>query len=148
MKPVIISLFVSFAVLMTSCSKSVTTSSSKPERTEAPAPGPEHTPMPAPDDETPPPDFVPSEKAPQVIKRAMPIYPKAARLSGFQGKVWVKIWVDKTGKPRQVIVPKSSSTIFDQAAIDAAKQMLFSPAILKGAPTDVWVMIPFDFKLK
>ncbi len=148
MKYVIISLFVCLAVLVTSCSKSVTTTSSKPERFEPPASTPQNMQVSSLDAETPPPDFVEFEKAPQIIKGVAPRYPESAREAGLEGKVWVKIWVDKTGKPRQSIVQKSSSTVFDQAAIEAAKQMVFSPAILKGAPTDVWVMIPFDFKLR
>jgi len=87
MKLVIISLFVSFAVLLTSCSKAVTTSSSKPESIAAPAPAPEHTRVSTPKNETPPPDFVEFEKAPKVIKKAKPRYPEIARKAGLEGRV-------------------------------------------------------------
>lgn len=96
----------------------------------------------------PPPDFVPYEKEPKVIKQAKPAYPEIARKAGLEGKVWVKIWVGKDGKPKKVVIQKSASEIFDQAAIDAAMQMVFTPAMMQNGPVDVWVSIPFDFKLK
>jgi len=148
MKHAILLLFVSFAFLMTSCSKAVTTSASKPERSSAPTPGPAPASLPVRGDTAPPADFAPFEKAPQIIKSVRAVYPEEARKAGLEGKVWVKIWVDKTGKPKQVVIQKSAAEIFDQAAIDAARQFVFTPAVLNGAPTDVWVLIPFDFKLK
>jgi len=148
MKRAIISLFVGLAVLVTSCSKSVTTSSSKPERIAAPTPGPEPTEVLARDDETPPVESVPFESAPTIIKRGHLRYPEIARKAGLEGTVWVKIWVGKTGKPRKVVIQKSASEIFDQAAIEAAMQYLFTPALINGKPVEVWVSIPFNFRLK
>jgi len=102
-----------------------------------------------PDDETPPPDYVPYEKAPQILKRAQPIYPEEARKANLEGTVWIKIWVDKAGKPRKVVIQKSASDIFDQAAVAAAEQFVFTPALMRnGEPVDVWVSIPFSFRLK
>jgi len=99
-------------------------------------------------DDGPPPDFVPYEKAPGIVKRTTPVYPEIARKAGLEGTVWVKIWVGKEGKPRKVVIQKSASEIFDQAAIDAAKQFVFTPAMMQNGPVDVWVSIPFHFRLK
>jgi protein TonB len=96
----------------------------------------------------PPPDFVPYEKGPQIVKRVNPAYPEIARKAGLEGTVYVKIWVGKDGKARKVVVTKSASDIFDQAAIDAAMQMVFTPAMMQNGPVDVWVAIPFHFRLK
>jgi protein TonB len=148
MKHAIISLFTCFAVLLTSCGKAVTTSSSQPGRSPASAPGPAPASLPVPGHTAPPADFAPFEKEPQIIKSVRAIYPEEARKAGLEGKVWVKIWIDKTGKPKQVVIQKSAAEIFDQAAIDAVMQFVFTPAVLNGAPIDVWVSIPFDFKLK
>ncbi len=148
MKHAILLLFVSFAVLMTSCSKAVTTSSIQPERIAAPTPSPAPASLPALGDTAAPSDFVPFERAPQVIKKAAPRYPETARKAGLQGRVWVKIWIDKTGGVRKVVIQQSTAEIFEEAAIAAAKQFVFTPAVLNGAPTDVWVSIPFDFKIK
>ncbi len=101
-----------------------------------------------PDGETPFPGFVPFEKAPRIIKSVVPQYPAIARAAGLEGTVWVKIWVDKSGKPRKAVIQKSAAEIFDQAAIEAATQMLFMPARTSLGPVDAWVSIPFHFRLK
>ncbi len=98
-------------------------------------------------EEAPPPDFVPFEKEPQVIKRIEPVYPELARKAGLEGMVWVKLWVDKEGKVKDVVVLKSASEIFNQPAIEAAKQWIFTPALMKTGPVSVWISLSFSFKL-
>lgn len=100
------------------------------------------------EDEGPPPDFVPFEKPPTVIKRVEPIYPELARKAGIEGKVFVKVWIDKHGKVKDVIVLKSTVELFNQAAIDAAKQWEFTPAMMKLGPVDVWSTLTFNFMLR
>ena len=95
----------------------------------------------------PPADFVPVEKEPQIIKQVKPEYPELAMRAALEGKVWVKIWVDKEGKPREVVVLKSDAEIFNEPAIAAAKQFLFTPAYMNNGPVSVWVSVPFNFKL-
>ncbi len=99
------------------------------------------------EEELPPPDFVPFEKEPQVIKRVEPIYPELARKAGLEGTVWVKLWVDKEGKVKDVVILKSASEIFNQPTIEAAKQWLFTPAMMKTGPVSVWISLSFNFKL-
>ena len=97
----------------------------------------------------PPPDFVQVEKQPQPIagNAPAPVYPAESRLNIIEGTVWIKIWVDKEGNARQAAVIKSDAEIFNQPGIDAAMKWKFTPAILNGKPVDVWVSIPFKFKL-
>jgi protein TonB len=99
------------------------------------------------DEDAPPADFVPVEKEPEIVKKVEPKYPELAMRAGLEGKVWVKIWVDKEGKPKQVVVLKSDAEIFNEPAIEAAKQFLFTPAYMNNGPVSVWVSIPFRFKL-
>jgi len=99
------------------------------------------------DDDTPPADFVAVEKEPVVIKKVEPKYPDLAMRAGLEGKVWIKIWVDKEGKPHQVVVMKSDAEIFNEPAVEAAKQFLFTPAYMNNGPVAVWVSVPFKFKL-
>jgi periplasmic protein TonB len=98
-------------------------------------------------DDEPPADFVPVEKEPVVVKKVEPKYPELAMRAGLEGKVWVKIWVDKEGKPKQVIVLKSDAEIFNEPSIEAAKQFVFTPAYMNNGPVAVWVSVPFKFKL-
>ncbi len=99
------------------------------------------------DDEGPPPDFVPFEKPPAVIKRVDPKYPDLARKAGIEGRVILKVWIDKRGKVKDVVVLKSSAEMLDAAAIAAAKQWEFTPAMMKLGPVDVWSTLTFNFRL-
>jgi protein TonB len=99
-------------------------------------------------DDAPPADFVPVEKEPVIIKRVEPKYPEMAIRAGLEGRVWVKIWVDKEGKVRQVVVQKSDAEIFNEPAVEAAKQFVFTPAYMNNGPVSVWVSVPFKFYLQ
>jgi protein TonB len=99
------------------------------------------------DEDAPPADFVPVEKEPVPIKKIEPKYPELAMRAGLEGKVWVKIWVDKEGRPKQVVILKSDAEIFNEPAVEAAKQWIFTPAYMNNGPVAVWVSIPFRFKL-
>jgi len=100
------------------------------------------------EDDVPPPSFVPFEKEPVIIKKIDPIYPELAKKAGMEGTVYANLWVDKQGKVREVKIVKAESEIFIQPVIDAAKQWLFSPAMMKNGPVAVWVAVPFRFSLK
>ncbi len=100
------------------------------------------------EDDVPPPSFVPFEKEPVIIKKVDPIYPELAKKAGMEGTVYANLWVDKQGKVREVKIVKAESEIFVQPVIDAAKQWLFSPAMMKNGPVAVWVAVPFRFSLK
>jgi protein TonB len=99
------------------------------------------------EDDGPPADFVAVEKEPQIVKKVEPKYPELAMRAGLEGKVWVKIWVDKEGKAKQVVVLKSDAEIFNEPAVEAAKQFVFTPAYMNNGPVSVWVSVPFKFKL-
>jgi len=93
-------------------------------------------------------EFVPVEKPPQVVKKITPKYPDMASRAGLEGTVWVKILVDKDGKPKKAVVVKSTTEIFNDAAVEAAMQFVFTPAYMNNGPVKVWVAIPFKFRLK
>jgi TonB family protein len=92
-------------------------------------------------------DFVPVENEPQIVKKVEPAYPEPAMRAGFEGNVIVKMRIDKEGKVNQVVVLKSDAAIFNEPAIEAAKQFIFTPAHVKNEPVAVWVSYPFHFRL-
>jgi len=98
-------------------------------------------------DDEPPPDFVPYEKEPTVVKKVEPKYPEIALRAGLEGNVFLKVWVTKEGKVREAVIIKSDAEIFNQAAKDAAMQWIFTPAVMQKGPVAVWVSIPFRFRL-
>jgi protein TonB len=95
-------------------------------------------------------EFVPFEEAPQPVTTVQPRYPELAQRANIEGSVWVKALVDKEGKVRDVIIVKNSGANagFEEAAIDAAKQGVWKPAISNGQPIAVWVTYKIDFKLR
>ncbi len=102
-----------------------------------------------PDDGKAPPDtFRPVQQPPQVVNSVTPDYPELARRAGIEGRVIVKMWIDKDGRPHQASVLKTDAEILNQSAIDAAMATRFSPAIMNNGPVSVWVIIPFVFRLR
>jgi protein TonB len=98
-------------------------------------------------DESPPADYVAVEKEPVIVRSVEPKYPDMAVRTGLEGKVLVKIWVDKEGKPKEVDVLQSDSEMFNDPAIEAAKQFVFTPAYMNDGPVPVWVTITLRFAL-
>ncbi len=99
------------------------------------------------EDNEPPPDFVPYEKEPTVVKKVEPKYPEIALRAGLEGNVFLKVWVTKEGKVKEAVIIKSDAEIFNQAAKEAAIQWVFTPAVMQKGPVAVWVSIPFRFRL-
>lgn len=99
-------------------------------------------------DEEEPPPFVSVEQMPVLVRRVTPKYPELMLKAGIQGKVYVNICVNKEGKPHQVRILKGDNELFNEAAIEAAKQFLFTPAYMNNGAVSVWVSVPFSFELK
>ncbi len=92
--------------------------------------------------------FIPFEQAPVVVKRVEANYPPLAVRSGVEGTVTVRVFVSKSGRIRKAIVAASSAEILDDAAVKAASQWVFTPALMNKNPVAVWVSIPFRFRLQ
>jgi TonB family protein len=95
-----------------------------------------------------PQDSGPYEKAPTVLKKVDPDYPKEALKDSLEGSVMVKVRVNASGRVIHARIVASDNVIFNNAALKAARKWIFTPAILKGKPVNVWVSIPFHFSLK
>lgn len=98
-------------------------------------------------EETPPEPFVPVQQPPTIVRSVVPVYPEVAVRAQLEGKVWVRIWVDKQGRAHTVEVVKSNNEIFNDAALAAARQFIFTPAYMNNGPVSVWVAVPFTFRL-
>jgi protein TonB len=100
--------------------------------------------LPAPD------EFIPYEEAPVKVVDVAPQYPPLAQRAGIEGSVWINVLVDKEGKVRDVLVVKDSGANagFEEAAVEAAYQCVWKPAIANGQPIALWITYKVDFKLK
>jgi TonB family protein len=86
-----------------------------------------------------------------------PRYPAEALRARQAGEVVLRVLVGTDGRPRDVLVessrkagPEPDTTpadIFEQPAIDTARQWLFQPAVRDGKPVEHWVLVPISFRL-
>ncbi len=86
-------------------------------------------------------------KPPVVIRRVSPPYPRAALAARMNGSVIVECIIDKNGHVRDAHVLRSSSTLFEQAALDAVLQWQFSPGSLHGRAVDTIFDLTVTFKV-
>jgi len=78
-----------------------------------------------------------------------PRYPDAARRRGVEGTVLLKARVTEQGRVDEVQIENSAGhPELDHAAIEALRRWRFDPARRGRDPVAVWVMIPFQFKLR
>jgi len=78
-----------------------------------------------------------------------PAYPIAALREGVEGTVLLRVLVDETGKPIQVLILKSSgSRELDNAAREhVLAAWRFHPAQREGHATQAWAQVPVKFSL-
>jgi TonB family protein len=76
-----------------------------------------------------------------------PNYPAIAKAAGAEGSVSVRVTVDEDGN---VVAAKAVSghPLLQSAAVDAARQSKFKPAVVDGKPVKVSAVISYVFTLK
>ncbi len=95
------------------------------------------------------------QQAPKALSNPDPVYPPEAAELGYGGTVTVAIKVDKKGKVKvlQAFGPNAPcSNLYDEkgkrirdAVIDAARTVVFEPALQNGKPTEVEMTIAYSF---
>lgn len=84
--------------------------------------------------------------APKLIKEVKPGYPEIARKAQVEGGVVLQLTIDESGMVKSVKVLRSIP-LLDQAAVDAVKQWVFAPMLVKGKPKAVVTTVTVKFKL-
>lgn len=74
-------------------------------------------------------------------------YPPLAQEAEIQGKVLVRILVGKDGSVKKKELVEGAHPILDKAVLGEIGQLKFTPAIFIDQPLEVFVNIPFDFRL-
>ena len=116
------------------------------------------TPQPVPPSAAPPAPAPPAQQAgPRTVSdaqvgyltRPSPIYPARSRRANEQGIVVVRVLVDPTGRPSQVMLQKSSGhPELDDSALSSLRAARFRPFVDAGAAQAVWVICPIGFALQ
>ena len=100
---------------------------------------------------TPPPTAVaPAPVETSLAYRTAPLaYPKDGMTHRLEGTVLLRVLVDETGKPIDVIIEKSSGQkILDRSAHDQVlAKWLFQPAVVQGQHVKAWARVPVTFSL-
>lgn len=86
---------------------------------------------------------------PTVISKVLPVYPPTARVKETTGVTYVTVLVNTSGTVDSAYVTQGSgSSVLDAAAVDAAYQWTFSPALDKyGVPVPCRITFPVEFRL-
>lgn len=86
---------------------------------------------------------------PQLLEFKRPVYPKNLRERDIEGKIILKILIDKEGKVQEIQIFKSSGyEAFDQTAVKSVWQCQFKPAKKGNQQRESWVLIPINFQIK
>lgn len=101
--------------------------------------------------EVKPTDFVLLEKEPQAVNlddlKKLIGYPALAKEGEIQGKVVLRVMVDKNGDYVKHIVLDSPHPILTKAVESKISMLKMTPGIQGGHPVKVWVTLPFKFSL-
>jgi TonB family protein len=84
-------------------------------------------------------------KPPALVHFVEADYPPAEKAAGVQATVVLQLDLDAAGHVAAATVTTSAGADFDAAAIAAAKQFVFTPAEVDGAPSPVRVVYQYEF---
>ncbi|HUA80018.1 MAG TPA: TonB family protein [Dyella sp.] len=121
-----------------------------PATSTPPVTEPSHNAQPA----TPPSTLPPPTMAPGVVSlayRSAPLkFPVQAVRMHMQGTVLLRVLVDETGKPVDVVIERSSGyAVLDKSARDQVlATWQFQPAVIDGHAVKAWARVPVDFALQ
>ena len=86
------------------------------------------------------------DKMPQQINSVTVQYPKDALEEGIEGDVHVKMIIDEKGNVEEAEIYRSSGVpSLDQAALETAKLLKFSPALVSDVPVRMRLFKLFQF---
>ena len=86
---------------------------------------------------------------PQAAGRIVPVYPRKARRKGHEGAVSVEVLVSENGRVAEAaVIDSSGHGELDDAALDAARSAVFSPATVDGSAVSGRLKLKFDFRLQ
>lgn len=89
-----------------------------------------------------------AEEFPNVVQCREPRYPDLAREAGVEGTVRVLVLVGLDGRVRRaMIAPGGSVPMLDEAALEAARSCVFTPALADHHPVRVWISRQYRFRL-
>jgi protein TonB len=83
----------------------------------------------------------------EILSKPSPVYTEEARLSRIQGEVALSVVFQANGAIRVLGIVKPLGHGLDQAAVEAASQIRFKPALRDGKPADFPATLRIEFRL-
>jgi TonB family protein len=84
---------------------------------------------------------------PQLVTFVEATYPPQAQASGLTADVLLRLRVEANGSVSEVEVLSPAGHGFDEAAVEAARRFVFSPALVNGKPVAVKIPFKYSFTL-
>ncbi len=85
---------------------------------------------------------------PVLLTKTILLYPLEALVNNVEGKVKVKLFINKIGNVDESMIEESSgSKILDSTALVYARTLKFNPALAKNEPINVWLSMAFVYKI-
>jgi TonB family protein len=82
----------------------------------------------------------------RIITKLPPVYPPEAKKARIQGKVILEAVIGKTGHVENVKVVSGPAEL-QQSAMDAVRQWVYKPYLMKGDPVEVITKITVNYTL-
>lgn len=86
-------------------------------------------------------------KEPRKLKNVAPAYPEVAARGKIEGVVLLEVSIRPDGRVDDVRILRSIP-LLDAAAVDAARQWVFTPTLLGGVPVSVTMTVTVRFSLR
>jgi len=83
----------------------------------------------------------------EILSKPLPVYTEEARKLKIEGEVLLEVVLESSGRLRVVRVVRGLGHGLDDAAVKAAEQIRFKPALQDGQPTDSTAMLHIIFQL-
>ncbi len=83
----------------------------------------------------------------EILSKPVPIYTEEARAKRIEGEVLLEVVLEATGKLRVIKVVRGLGHGLDDAAVHAAEQIRFKPALKDGQPSDSTAVLHIIFQL-
>lgn len=86
-------------------------------------------------------------RAPELIEEVLPVYPDEAIAAGIEGDVQVQVTIETDGSVGDPQVVEGLGHGCDEAALDAARQLRFTPAEVDDQVQAIRIVYTFSFRL-
>ena len=86
-------------------------------------------------------------KNPELLESVQPVYPDQAQEEGIEGVVTLKLVLDVDGFVSEATVQEGVHPLLDEAAVEAAYELVFSPAEIDGKPAAIALLFSFTFEM-